>query len=101
MPLKFWKYSTLSRRRGPKVSQIKVLVVDDSFFMRKVITDILAGDPEITVVGQAGDGLEALERIEELAPDVVTLDIMMPKLSGFSALQRIVAGEHPPAVLMV
>ncbi len=80
---------------------IKVLIVDDSFFMRKVISDILTSDPDITVVGQAGDGLEALDRIEELHPDVVTLDIMMPKLSGFSALERIVALEHPPAVLMV
>lgn len=80
---------------------IKVLIVDDSFFMRKVISDILTSDPDIVVVGQASDGLEALDRIGELHPDVVTLDIMMPKLSGFSALERIMAIERPPAVLMV
>ncbi len=83
------------------MGRITVLVVDDSFFMRKVITDILTGDPEITVVGQAGNGLEAIERINELHPDVVTLDIMMPKLSGFSALERIMTSARPPAVLMV
>jgi two-component system, chemotaxis family, protein-glutamate methylesterase/glutaminase len=83
------------------MAQIKVLVVDDSFFMRKVISDILTSDPDITVVGQANDGLEALGRIAELHPDVVTLDIMMPKLGGFSTLERIVATEHAPAVLMV
>ena len=57
------------------VKSIKVLVVDDSVVMRKLLKDILEKDPKIQVIGLAKNGLEALEQIEKLNPDVVTLDI--------------------------
>ncbi len=69
------------------MKKIKVLVVDDSSVIRKVISEILAKDPEIEVVGMAKDGKEAIEKAEELLPDVVTLDIEMPVMDGLSALK--------------
>jgi len=60
------------------MKSIKVLVVDDSAFMRKALREILESDPEIEVVDTARNGKEALEKIKSLKPDVVTLDINMP-----------------------
>jgi len=80
--------------------RIKVLVVDDSAFMRRIIKEMLEGDPEIQVIGVARDGLEAIEKIESLDPDVVTLDIEMPRMDGLEAL-RIIMERHPVPVLMV
>lgn len=79
---------------------IKVLVVDDSAFMRKALSTMLAGDPEIQVVGMARDGEEGLEKIRQLRPDVVTLDIEMPRMDGLTALRHIMM-EMPLPVLMV
>ncbi len=79
---------------------IRVLVVDDSAFMRKALTKMLEGDPQIEVVGIARDGIEALEKVAELDPDLVTLDVEMPKMDGLEALGRIMA-ERPRPVLMV
>jgi len=79
---------------------VKVLVVDDSAFLRYTITKHLEADPEIIVVGSARDGLEALSKIPVLKPDVITLDVEMPRLDGLSALQRIMA-EHPTPVVML
>lgn len=73
---------TLARR-------VRVLVVDDSAFMRWVITRQLESDPDIQMVGMAQDGIEALEKIEALKPDVVTLDVEMPRMDGLEALARI------------
>ncbi|WP_367340285.1 response regulator, partial [Aminivibrio sp.] len=56
-------------------SRIRVLVVDDSSFMRKILSDILGADPRIEVAGTARDGDDALKKIAELSPDVVTLDV--------------------------
>lgn len=78
----------------------RVLVVDDSAFARKVLREVLAGDDSFEVVGFARDGLEALEKIEQLAPDVVTLDLMMPHLDGVGVLASI-SGPNPPAFLVV
>ncbi len=80
--------------------RIRVLVVDDSAFARKVIRDILSRDPEIDVVGIARDGLEALEKIPEVRPDVVTLDLMMPDLDGIGFL-RTLSKENAPRVIVV
>lgn len=66
----------------------RVLVVDDSFLMRRVLCDILDQDATLTVVGEAVDGLDALGKAQALAPDVVLLDIEMPRLDGFGFLQR-------------
>lgn len=79
---------------------IRVLVVDDSAFMRKLISDFLSAEQEIEVVGTARNGEDALKRIKELNPDVVTLDVEMPVLNGTEALKKILA-EHDLAVIMV
>lgn len=66
-----------------------VLIVDDSGFMRNIIKQILAVDDELTVAGEAEDGQVALERERELKPEVILLDIEMPRLDGLSALKRL------------
>jgi two-component system chemotaxis response regulator CheB len=78
---------------------IRVLVVDDSPFMRKALERMLQA-PDVQVVGTARDGLDALEKIKALDPDIVTLDVEMPRLDGLGCLKRIMA-ESPRAVLMV
>ncbi len=84
-----------------KSGHVRVVVVDDSFFMRKVICDILTTDPRIIIAGQAADGEEALRKISELRPDVVTLDLVMPKLNGLEVLRRLQHTDYAPAVVMV
>lgn len=79
---------------------IKVLIVDDSLFMRTVLRDILIPDPGIQVVGTASDGKEALELIPKVNPDLVTLDIEMPVLDGLSTLKEIMK-SYPMPVLML
>ncbi len=79
---------------------IRVLVVDDSAFMRKVLTELLESDPLITVVGTARDGQDGLEKVLGLQPDVVTLDIEMPRLDGFGTLREIMARRPTPVVMV-
>jgi two-component system chemotaxis response regulator CheB len=79
---------------------VRVLVVDDSAFARKVLRDVLAASPRIEVVGIARDGLEALEKIAALKPDVVTLDLLMPNLDGLGVLRALPA-EGAPRVVVV
>lgn len=67
----------------------RVLIVDDSATIRRLLADILAGDPEIEVVGAAANGAAALEKIRELRPDVITLDVEMPGVSGLDLLVEI------------
>lgn len=75
---------------GDVVDQlIRVLVVDDSAFMRRVISSILERQPDFRVVGFAVDGLDALEKVASLRPDVVTLDVEMPKMDGLQVLQAL------------
>jgi two-component system chemotaxis response regulator CheB len=80
--------------------QIRVLVVDDSALVRKAIGDALADDPEIEVVGSACDAYVAREKIERLDPDVVTLDLEMPRMDGLTFL-RILMEHHPLPVVVV
>ncbi|HEY0710620.1 MAG TPA: response regulator, partial [Polyangia bacterium] len=82
-------------RRPP----VRVLVVDDSAFARKVVREVLSS-AEIDVVGTARDGLEALELIATLKPDVMTLDLMMPNLDGLGVLKALPA-EGAPRVVVV
>ena len=82
------------------MKRIRVLVVDDSAFARKVLREILATDPEIDVVDVARDGLEALEKIAHLTPDVLTLDLVMPGLDGIGVLQAMPIA-NPPRVVVV
>ena len=86
--------SNVSKRR------IRVVVVDDSAFARKVIREVLSADPDIEVVAIARDGLDALEKIAEFAPDVVTLDLLMPNLDGLGVL-RVLEGKAEPRVVIV
>lgn len=79
---------------------IRILVVDDSPFMRKSLQKMLEDDPELRVVATARDGVDALEKIKEHKPDIVTLDIEMPRMDGLTCLKRIMA-ECPVPVLMV
>ncbi len=79
---------------------INVLVVDDSAFMRKSLSLLLESDPQIKVIDTAIDGLMAIEKIKKLKPDIVTLDIEMPRMDGITALGRIMK-ECPTPVLMV
>ena len=80
--------------------QIKTLIVDDSAFARSIIVKKLSVDPEIEVIGVAKDGVEALEKIKSLKPNVVTLDVSMPRMDGLTALERIMA-ECPTPVIML
>jgi len=77
----------------------RVLVVDDAAFMRKMVSDALAtGGHE--VVGEAGNGVEAVARYQELKPDLMTLDITMPEKDGLTALAEIVAADPAARVVM-
>jgi two-component system chemotaxis response regulator CheB len=75
-------------------ASIRVLVVDDSSVIRKVVTEALAADPQIQVVGQAVDGRQAVEQVATLKPDAVTMDIEMPVMNGIEAV-RIIRRSQP------
>ncbi len=79
---------------------IKVLIVDDSSFMRQELTRLIADDPEIEVIGTAFDGAHALKKIASLKPDVVTLDIEMPQMDGLTALKHIMMTNPLPVVII-
>lgn len=79
---------------------IRVLVVDDSAFVRKVVKEMLSRSPFIEVVGTARDGEEALEKVEALKPDVVTLDLIMPELDGVGFLRKQMARRPIPVVVV-
>ncbi len=79
---------------------IKVLIVDDSAVIRKILTDILSSDPAIEVVGTAMDPYVAREKIKKLQPDVITLDIEMPKMDGISFLKNIMRLRPMPVIMI-
>jgi two-component system, chemotaxis family, protein-glutamate methylesterase/glutaminase len=78
---------------------VRVLVVDDSALMRKLIPQMLAGDESIEVVGTAMDGTFCLKKIEELKPNVVTLDLEMPGMNGIDTLKEIMRREPVPVIV--
>lgn len=80
--------------------KIKVLVVDDSAFMRKVIADMISSDDDVEVVGVARNGEEALEMIVSRKPDVVTMDVEMPKMDGLTALKQIMEISPMPVIML-
>jgi two-component system chemotaxis response regulator CheB len=84
----------------PDVKKIRVLVVDDSALMRKLIPQMLEDDDSIEVVGTAMDGNFCLKKIEELRPNVVTLDLQMPAMNGIDTLKEIMR-RHPLPVIVV
>jgi two-component system, chemotaxis family, protein-glutamate methylesterase/glutaminase len=83
-----------------KTSPVRVLIVDDSALMRQLISTMLSADPEIEVVGTAPDPHVARERIKSLHPDVVTLDIEMPRMDGLTFLRKIMALRPMPVVMI-
>ncbi len=85
---------------SPAGSKSRVLIVDDSSFMRMAIRGILAKEPTLEVVGTAADGVEGVEKAMALKPDLITMDIEMPRMDGISALKQIMA-KAPTKVLMV
>ncbi|WBV41714.1 chemotaxis protein CheB [Pseudoroseomonas cervicalis] len=80
---------------------IRVLVVDDSGFMRMALKRIIEADGDLKVVGEAANGIAALELAARLRPDVVALDVEMPELDGLAVTERLMALPSPPAVVMV
>ncbi|WP_410769237.1 chemotaxis protein CheB [Fontibacillus sp. BL9] len=78
----------------------RVMVVDDSAFMRKIVSDLIEQDPEFQVNGTAKNGREAIELIELFAPDLVTMDVEMPEMNGLEALKHIME-RHPLPVIML
>src|SRR5579871_3283887 len=81
-------------------SKVRVLVVDDSALMRKLIPQILERDNSIEVVGTAMDGAFGLKKIEELKPQVITLDLEMPGMSGLDTLREIKARHGIPVIVV-
>ncbi len=80
--------------------RLRVLVVDDSAYNRRSLTDILSSDPEIEVVGKAGDGDEALRLVGLLKPDAITLDLEMPRMDGFTFLRILMSISPTPVVIV-
>jgi two-component system chemotaxis response regulator CheB len=83
-----------------RLNPIRVLVVDDSAFVRQALSRMLGGEADIQVVGLAVDGQDGVEKAAALEPDVVTLDIQMPKMGGLEALKRIMAVRPVPVLLL-
>src|SRR5690625_769156 len=79
---------------------IRVLIIEDSAFMRKMISEILTSDERIHVVGTARNGEDGLKKIKILSPDVVTLDIEMPIMDGITALEKIMKTNPLPVVML-
>jgi two-component system chemotaxis response regulator CheB len=81
-------------------AKIKVLIVDDSRMIRDVLTDILGEQPDIEVVGAAADAFEARDMIKKLSPDVITLDVEMPKMNGLEFLDKLMRAQPMPVVMI-
>ncbi len=81
-------------------NKIRMLVVDDSAFMRKAIQMMVADDPGIEIIGQAANGKDAIERVLELRPDLVTMDIEMPQMDGLAALRQIMEKQPTPVIMV-
>lgn len=78
---------------------VRVLIVDDSGFFRRRISEILSSDPRLEVIGEAKNGIEAIEKTKQLDPDIVTMDIEMPTMDGITAVRKIMQ-QHPVPILM-
>lgn len=84
----------------PITKKIRLLIVDDSIFFRRALVDALSADPRIEVVGMAVDAMDAMEKIKALNPDVVTLDVEMPKLNGIDFLKKLIPIRPVPVVVV-
>ena len=84
----------------PQSGKTRILIVDDSSFMRMAIRSILSKEPNLDIVGTAADGVEGVEKAIALKPDLITMDVEMPRMDGITALRQIMA-KAPTKVLMV
>jgi two-component system, chemotaxis family, protein-glutamate methylesterase/glutaminase len=84
----------------PSMPKLRVLIVDDSPIMAKILTSMMAADPTIDVVGTAKNGEEALEKIKILSPELITMDVNMPVMGGNTALKHIMIGSPCPVLIM-
>ena len=82
------------------MAKITVLIVDDSALVRKLLSEVLNSDPDIEVIGTAIDPFEARDKIKRLKPDVLTLDVEMPRMDGVTFLKNLMR-LHPMPVIMV
>ena len=80
---------------------ITVFVIDDQELVRAGFTMVVDSQPDLHVVGQAGDGEDAVAQLRDIRCDVVLMDVRMPRLDGVAATERLLAGPHPPRVLML
>jgi len=80
--------------------KIRVLVVDDSALVRKLLRDVISSVPDMEVVGTASNGVEAIRSINQLEPDVVTMDIHMPEMDGLTALEYIMQKRPTPVIML-
>ncbi|MCG6551489.1 MAG: response regulator, partial [Candidatus Magnetominusculus sp. LBB02] len=80
--------------------KIRVMVVDNSAFMRDALTSMISSDEALQVVGIARDGVEAVEKVLALKPDIVTMDVALPKMDGLAALTQIM-DKYPVPVIMI
>lgn len=85
---------------SPMKNQKRVVIADDHGMLRKHLSSLLSSHPDFHVIGEAEDGLEAIERVEELAPDLVVLDIAMPRMNGIEATKEI-KRRHPEMKILV
>jgi two-component system, chemotaxis family, protein-glutamate methylesterase/glutaminase len=93
-----WSEATVKKMTAGK--RIRVLVVDDSAFMRKVLQNIIAADPQLEVCGEARDGRDAVTQADVLKPDVISMDINMPHMDGLQATE-IIMSSNPRPILIV
>ena len=91
---RYGRCSHAAEQHGTNMRKAKVLVVDDAMLIRRMVSDIVAADPAIEVVGEAANGRIALQKIAQLAPDLVTLDVEMPEMNGLQTLKEI-RKTHP------
>ena len=94
---------SFDRRRDPSVDRgkpIRVLIVDDSALVRRILSELMSSDPGIEVVGVANDAFMAREKIKLLAPDVLTLDVEMPRMDGVTFLRNLMRLRPMPVVMV-